>query len=165
MSDTDCPICLSSLASGEHNTAMMCGHCYHTICLQTYAETMKTEVAQLRCAVCKRSNADIHPDHDVDVNAETNAGDHDVHGTPQRGPTVPRSWTLATSPADDDVDDVPVEVSSAELGNHEEAAAATIQMTSDAQADAREVDVGAAEPVSDMGAAGSDGPISGLKTT
>ena len=158
MSEPECPICLTSLANGEHNTAMMCGHCYHTICLQTYAETMKTEVAQLRCAVCKRSSAEVH---DVDENAATHAGDHNVHGTPQRGPTVPRSWTLATSPglAEHGIDDVPVAVSSPEL---EEAAAATIQMTSVAQADTREVDVGGAE-TSDLGAAGSEGHIFSLQ--
>ena len=136
---------------------MMCGHCYHTICLQTYADTMKTDVAQLRCAVCKRCSADVQA----------------VELTPLRGPTVPMSWTLATSPGQPDLDkdDEPVAEfvhQSVETVHEAIPMASAVQavtqevkeaipMASAAQAVTQEVNDSAAEPVSDMGAAGSDG--------
>ena len=117
MNDGECSICLTGLANGEETTALMCGHVYHSICLSTYADTVKVTMDQLRCAVCKRCPEDFQG----------------AERSPQPRPPLPRSWTLATSPSRDspiiipegpfanpEVDDTAKETESTEMAKETE---------------------------------------------
>jgi hypothetical protein len=117
MNDGECSICLTGLANGEETAALMCGHVYHSICLSTYADTVKVTMDQLRCAVCKRCPEDFQ-------GAERSS---------QPRPPLPRSWTVATSPSRDspiiipegpfanpEVDDTAKETESTEMAKETE---------------------------------------------
>ena len=54
-----CPICESNLQDGDGHEPLACTHMFHSACLQRQAATLSVRLRELRCAVCRRSAADV----------------------------------------------------------------------------------------------------------
>ena len=90
-----CSICLLSLMeAGEETMALLCGHVYHTTCVDTYMKAAHLDQLTLRCPVCKMTSKEAEAKQEV-LSEDANAP------AMQRPPLqVPLSWTVSSSPKD-----------------------------------------------------------------
>jgi len=86
-----CCICqLSLMEAGEETMALLCGHVYHTTCVDTYMRAAHLDQLTLRCPVCKMTSSEAEAKQEV-LSEDANAP------AMQRPPLqVPLSWTVAS---------------------------------------------------------------------
>ena len=55
-----CTICNDHMCTkDQHLTAMVCGHTFHSCCIEEYATSCKTDLANIRCPTCRKTSPEL----------------------------------------------------------------------------------------------------------